>query len=258
MIGMNTPIIISNTKSYITNIKSFYTLQENIWDKLDKEKYKYHVALPSSLINIVKRENWSGFEVGAQNLETHQEGAHTGSNNIHNLISAGATFVILGHSEIRANNIETSDIISYKVDMSLKNKLNVVLCIGESVRDPDLENKDYLDDIKKMLKDSLHAVDKKLVNGLIIAYEPIWAIGSSNAANPLQVLEVCVSIRRLLSQMFGIDNAKYIKVIYGGSVDASNARDFITHGSCDGVLVGKASMDAEEFAGIVNNIYKED
>jgi triosephosphate isomerase (TIM) len=255
---MNTPIIISNTKSYITNLKNFYSLHENVWSKLEKEKYKYYVALPSSLINMVKKEEFLGFEVGAQNLETYEDGAHTGSNNVANLLDAGADFVILGHSEIRANNIETSDIISQKVHISLKNKLRVILCVGENERQADDLNSDYLEVIRKMLKDSLHGVDKKLVNNLIVAYEPVWAIGSASAANPLLVLEVNIMIRRTLSQMFGLDNAKYIKLIYGGSVDSSNARDYITHGTSDGVLVGKASMDAGEFSGIINNIYKEE
>ncbi len=255
---MNNPIIIANTKSYITNLKSFYNLQENVWANLTKEKYRYSVALPSSLINLVKREEFVAFDVGAQNLEAVDAGAYTGANNINNLISAGAEFVILGHSEIRANNIETSDVIASKVYVALNNKMKVVLCVGESTRNGEDVNAEYLDEIKKMLKDSLRSVDKKLVHNLIIAYEPVWAIGAANAANPLIVLEVCICMRRMLSQMFGLDNAKHIKIIYGGSVDASNARDFITHGSCDGVLVGRASMDALEFAGIVNNIYNED
>lgn len=97
---------------------------------------------------------------------------------------------------------------------------------------------------------------KKYSEYITVAYEPVWAIGAPRPASPDQVMEICIVIRRTLSEVFGLDFAKKIKIIYGGSVDDTNAKPFLDESTCDGVLVGRASMDAEKFSGIVNSLYK--
>jgi triosephosphate isomerase len=253
---MNTPIIISNTKSYITNLKDFYKLQNDIWKNLKKENYKYHVAVPSSLVTLISRENYKAFTVGGQNYSAVENGAHTGCDTVENIKEAGAKFVILGHSEVRAGG-DTSESISEKVNLALSSNIYTVLCVGEksrTVQDEKYED-GYIDELINMLTSSLKGVNKNKTEKLIIAYEPVWAIGSNLPASPDVVMQTVVLIRRELAKVFGIEAAKKIKIIYGGSVDEDNAKDYIRNATCDGVLVGRASMNAKVFANIVNNIY---
>jgi triosephosphate isomerase len=253
---MNTPIIISNTKSYIVNLKDFYKLQNDIWKNLKKENYKYHVAVPSSLITLISRESYKAFTVGAQNYGALENGAHTGCDTVENIKESGAKFVILGHSEVRAGG-DTSESISEKVNLALNSNIYAVLCVGEksrTVQDEKYED-GYIDELIKMLTSSLKGINKNKTDKLIIAYEPVWAIGSNLPASPDVVMQTVVLIRRELAKVFGIEAAKKIKIIYGGSVDEDNAKDYIRNATCDGVLVGRASMNAKVFANIVNNIY---
>jgi triosephosphate isomerase len=253
---INTPIIISNTKAYIKSIKDFYKLQNEIWINLEKETYKYYVAVPSSLISLIKREEYKAFDVGAQNYSASENGAHTGTDTLSNVLEAGVEFLILGHSEVRERG-ESSFEISKKVSESLYSKTKTVLCIGEKERKiiSDKHEYTFADEIIKMLNDSLTSVNKNDVHNLVIAYEPVWAIGSNTPATPSIVMEAVIIIRRELSRKFGIDAAKKIKIIYGGSVDDTNAVEYIKGATCDGVLVGRSSTDAKVFAKLINNIY---
>lgn len=253
---MNTPIIISNTKTYVKSLKDFYKLQDSIWSHLNKENYKYYVAVSNSLISSIKREEYKAFEIGSQNYEAFENGAHTGSDTLSNILEAGAKFVILGHSEVRDRG-EDSFLISKKVSESLALSIKTVLCVGEKERgiNGDKYESDFASEIIKMLSESLSSVNKNDVHNLIIAYEPVWAIGASNGATPTVVMEAVIIIRRELAKKFGIDAAKKIKIIYGGSVDENNASDYIKQSTCDGVLVGRASTDAKVFAKLINNIY---
>lgn len=253
---MNTPIIISNTKTYIKTLKDFYKLQNEIWNNLEKENYKYYVAVPNSLISTISKEEYKAFETGSQNYVATENGAHTGSDTLVNILEAGAKFVILGHSEVRAAG-EDSFVISQKVSSSLSSNIKTVLCVGEKERHilGDKYESDFAAEIIKMLLESLTSVNKNDVHNLIIAYEPVWAIGASIPATPSIVIEAVIIIRRELAKKFGIDAAKKIKIIYGGSVDEINAVDYIKQATCDGVLVGRASTDAKVFAKLINNLY---
>ena len=246
----NKPLIIANTKAYITSLRDFYKLQDKIWLKLDKENYKYYCAVPSPLISSISKEEYNAIVVGAQNFETVELGAHTGSSTFENILEAGARFVILGHSEVRKNG-ETDILINEKVKKSLNKKTLTILCLGESERN---ENNDYVDIIKDQLKKCLSHIDKNETHNLVVAYEPLWAIGAAISATSEEAQEAIIIIRRTLVDMFGIDNAKKIKVVYGGAVDDNNAKRFITDATADGVLVGRACMDADKFASIVNSL----
>ena len=248
------PLIIANTKSYIANLKSFYKLQDSIWQKLEKENYTYMCAVPSSLIYKIEKEEYRAFTVGAQNFETTENGAFTGANTFENILEAGARFVIVGHSETREMS-DNDDLINLKVRKTISNNFTTILCVGEKERVGDVE---YVDFIKNQLKQDLKNIDKNYISKLIIAYEPLWAIGAAKAATSDEAQEAIIIIRRTLVDMFGIDNAKKVKVIYGGSVDADNAKRFVSEATADGVLVGRACMDANKFAGIVNSLNSND
>ncbi len=248
---MQTPIIIANLKCNPSNIKELFKLQDNIWNKLNKEKYKYYLATPAIYIRELAKEKYKAFDLGVQNIDQVEDGAYTGETSLSQALDAEVRFCILGHSEVRARG-ETSLEISKKVNETLRANLATVLCVGEKSRA--LEN--YLDEIKSMLVDSLQNIDRRYIESLVIAYEPLWAIGAARAANVDDCLEATIQIRRTLVDLFGISNAKKIKVLYGGSVDEINASSFLRLGGVDGVLVGRASLDADKFANIVNSIYE--
>jgi triosephosphate isomerase (TIM) len=252
----NSPIIIANTKAYIDSLKNFYTLQENIWQQIKKENYKYYIALPAPLINIIHKENYKGFTVGAQNFDLNNIGPYTSQVTLQNIIEAGAKFVILGHSEVRTFG-EADEDINKKIKNALHyNNILTVLCIGEKSREGDV-NGEYIEEVKKSLEKCLEKVDKNSLEKLIIAYEPVWAIGGNSAASSYDVQEIVILIRRTLVEKFGIDYAKRVKIIYGGSVDEDNAKSFLENATVDGVLVGRACMQAEKFAKIVNSLYED-
>ena len=243
----NKPLIIGNTKSYITSLKDFYKLQDTIWSKLNKESYKYYLAVPSSIISQIKSEQYNAFIVGAQNFEAVENGASTGANTLDNIIEAGANFIIVGHSETRQMS-DSDDLINLKIKKSLSKNLMTILCVGEKERG----NFDYSEFIKTQIKKDLHNINKENVDKLVIAYEPLWAIGAAISATSEEAQEAIIIIRRTLVDIFGIDSAKKIKVIYGGSVDECNAKRFVDEATADGVLVGRACMDAEKWGDIVN------
>lgn len=249
--SMQTPIIIANLKCNPSNIKELFKLQDSIWNKLNKDKYKYYLATPNIFLSQLNKEKYKAFDIGVQNIDNIEGGAYTGQMSIAQALSAEVKFCLLGHSEVRGRG-ETSLEISKKINETLRAGLYSVLCVGEKSRT--LES--YLDEIKNMLVASLENIDRRYVENLIIAYEPLWAIGAARSATVDDCLEATIQIRRTLVDLFGISNAKKIKVLYGGSVDEVNAANFVRLGGVDGVLVGRASLDANKFATIVNSIYE--
>lgn len=188
--------------------------------------------------------------LGAQDTWIEQEGAYTGEVSPAQLLSVGATYVIVGHSERRALG-ETDELVNKKVLAALKAGMIVVLCVGEHTRDLDGE---YLKYIEAQLTKNLHGVAKKDLKNLVIAYEPIWAIGKNalRAASPDDALEVSIFIKRTLSDLYG-KGSETVQILYGGSVDAKNANDFLAKSNVHGLLVGRASLDSKIFGTILQN-----
>ena len=186
--------------------------------------------------------------LGAQNSWLENEGAYTGEISPAQLASMGVLYTIIGHSERRAIG-ETDELINKKVIGGLKAGLTVVLCVGERVRDMDGE---YLKFIQAQLVADLAGVTKKDLAKLVIAYEPIWAIGKNalRAASPEDALEVSIFIKRTLADLYG-KSGEAVLILYGGSVDAKNSAEFLAKSNIDGLLVGRASLDAKVFGSIL-------
>lgn len=191
--------------------------------------------------------------VGAQNAWHENEGAFTGEVSTEMIKSIGAQYVILGHSERRAMG-ETDELINKKVLAAIKSELTVVLCVGERERDQDGV---YMKFISEQLKRALSGVQKKDVTKIVIAYEPIWAIGkhAAHAASPDDALEVSILIKKTLTDLYGKD-ASVISILYGGSVDEKNAWEFLIKSQVDGLLVGRASLDSKVFSEILMSAEK--
>lgn len=191
--------------------------------------------------------------LGAQNVWTENEGAYTGEISPTMLTSLGLGYVIIGHSERRAMG-ETDELVNKKVLAGVKAGLTVVLCVGESERDLDGE---YMKYIAGQLKIALHGIQKKDLAQIVIAYEPIWAIGKHalRAASTDDALEVSILIKKTLADLYGKDGA-VVSILYGGSVDAKNAWEFLLKSQVDGLLVGRASLDPKVFGEILMSAEK--
>ncbi len=214
------PLIIANWKCNPKTIKE----AKRIFSKTSRNVV---VCPPFSFIPLLK-----GLSLGAQNCFYEESGPYTGEVSPSMLKSLGCKYVIVGHSERRRHFKENNDIINKKVRLVLKNKMTPVLCVGETLK----EKKRRKSVLRKQLESGLKGVDSKKI---IIAYEPVWAIGTSNPCSPEEALKVRLFISSLFSS----------KVLYGGSVNSSNAKDYLDF---DGLLVGGASLKPEEITKIAN------
>lgn len=191
--------------------------------------------------------------LGAQNAWIENDGAYTGEVSPAMLASLKLSYVIIGHSERRAMG-EEDEIVNKKVIAAVKAGLTVVLCVGERERDADGE---YLKHIAAQVKIALKGVQKKDLAKVIIAYEPVWAIGKSaaRAASTDDALEAAILIKRTVVDMYGKDGS-LIPILYGGSVDAKNAWEFLLKSHIDGLLVGRASLNPKIFGEILKSAEK--
>jgi len=188
----------------------------------------------------------TSIKLGAQNLYYEEKGAYTGE--ISPLMLAElCEFVIIGHSERRQYFKETGEIVNKKVRAALRVKLKPILCIGESLEENEAGRTEAV--IARQLRSSLAGID--FADGLIIAYEPIWAIGTGRAATGEQANETIGFIRQNIARLYNRDIAQEMRILYGGSVTADNAAEFVNQPEIDGALVGGASLKATEFLSIV-------
>ena len=187
--------------------------------------------------------------IGAQDCFIGDVGPYTGEISAGMLKSIGVHYVILGHSERRAMG-EVDEVIREKVKSALQHKLKVVLCVGERARN---ETPEFLSVIKQQLAADLSGLGKNYLKNLIVAYEPIWAIGKGaiRPASAEDVTEVSIFIKKILTEIFGREVGIKIPIIYGGSVDEKNCREFLHNGGIDGFLVGRASLEPKKFVGII-------
>lgn len=191
---------------------------------------------------------------GAQDVFFRKEGSHTGEISTEMLKSFKVRFVITGHSERRALG-ENNQMVLEKTKLSLKEGFHTVLCIGEPDRDV---HGNYLHFIKEQIMESLQSVTKPLTKKLIVAYEPIWAIGKGKKAiTPDELHRMTLYIKKVLIDKYGTKIGSQIPILYGGSVNSENAKSIITEGEVDGLLVGRASLNPYEFSKIINNINKK-
>ncbi len=187
--------------------------------------------------------------LGAQDVFWKEKGSFTGEISPAMLKSLSASHVIVGHSERRALG-EDNSAISRKVSAALSGGLKAILCVGEKER---ADEASHLNFVAGQIKESLAGVSAKSADGIIIAYEPVWAIGedSKGPALPEDALEMSIFIKKVLTEIFGKKKADLAPILYGGSVDSGNARDFLEKGGMDGLLVGRESLNPKGFGDIL-------
>ncbi|HEY3250609.1 MAG TPA: triose-phosphate isomerase [Ignavibacteria bacterium] len=204
----------------------------------------------TSLEAVNKKINTSGIKLGAQNMHYESQGAFTGEISAGMLKSCGAEYVIIGHSERRKYFNETNAIVNKKVLTALDEGLKPIVCIGETLQ----EREDKITEavIEEQLKTCLGHVSEEQMKGLVIAYEPVWAIGTGKNATPHQAESVHNFIRKKLKKMYTEDVSEKTRIIYGGSITSENAKDLFAPDTINGGLVGGASLEVQSFIEIIN------
>lgn len=246
-----TPLIAGNWKMYKTGSQSVETASKLAELYADEQKVEAMIA-PTflSLPLVCETLKTSHIKVGSQNLFYEDEGAYTGEVSANMIKSAGAEYAIIGHSERRQYFGETDDSVRKKIKSAIAADLKPILCIGETLGQRD-EGKTFLV-LDKQVSDGLKDFGPHELKDLVVAYEPVWAIGTGKTANTDQVNEVHKYLRSLLTNLFSADFSNQIRILYGGSVKPENAKDLMSIEDVDGALVGGASLDAETFFNIIN------
>ena len=200
--------------------------------------------------NAVKATKGAKIAVGAQNMHFEASGAYTGEISADMLTELGVKYVIIGHSERRQYFAETDETVNRKVHAALKAGLRPIVCVGETLAQRDLGI--TIEHIRLQVKSALSGVDATNIKRIVIAYEPIWAIGTGRTATADQAEEVCGAIRDCIREMYGARVARSVTIQYGGSMNASNAAELLSKPNVDGGLIGGASLKPADFATIVN------
>lgn len=203
------------------------------------------VCIPA-VVEAVKGTN---IQVGAQNMHFEEKGAYTGEVSAKMLTELGVKYVIIGHSERRQYFAETDETVNKKVIAALENDLFPIVCVGESLEQR--ESGTTNDVVTKQVKAAFKSVSSDKAKKIIIAYEPIWAIGTGKTATSEQANEVCKLIRNTIKELYDENVSNEIIIQYGGSMNAKNASDLLAQSDIDGGLIGGASLKAQDFAKIV-------
>lgn len=246
---MAKPLIVGNWKLYINSLVEAKKLLSALDKKLPKKSSALIVVCPQVPLAIALKVGYRGRRIafGAQDAFFESEGAHTGEASPHAFAEGGIEYVILGHSEQRALG-ETNEIVAKKAATALREKLKPIICVGERERDT---NGLYLNEFRKDIFESLSRLEATDASKIVVAYEPVWAIGGEETPEARTILETSVFIRKTLAEMWGRDAAFKVRIIYGGSVNAANAPLLVKEAKVSGVLVGHHSTDADSFATIV-------
>ena len=192
----------------------------------------------------------TNIEVIAQNMHFAEKGAYTGEVSTSMLTSVGISTVILGHSERRAYFNESDELLAKKTDAALENGMDVIFCFGEELADRKSGNHEQI--VEGQIKNALFHLEASQFKHLILAYEPVWAIGTGETASPEQAQEMHAFIRRTLSETYGEEVANSMSILYGGSVKPSNAKEIFSKPDVDGGLIGGAALNAGDFFAIAN------
>ena len=211
------------------------------------------VAPPfTALAAVEERIRRSCISLAGQNIGPEPEGARTGEISAAMLKDAGCRFVILGHSERRKHFFETDAFISRKIGVALASGLGVIFCVGESLEERESEHTRQV--IEHQLSEGLNGLDVRQFEGLVIAYEPVWAIGTGRTATPEQAQHVHRIIRDWARQAFGESSAENVRILYGGSVTPKTSGPLTVQPDIDGLLVGGASLKSDSFYDIICSI----
>ncbi|GAB3882586.1 triose-phosphate isomerase [Terrabacter terrigena] len=249
------PLMAGNWKMNLDHLQATHLVQKLDWTlrdaKHDHSAVEVAVLPPFTALRSVQtlvEGDKLDLRYGAQDLSPHTSGAYTGDISGAFLAKLGCTYVTIGHSERREGHGETDEVVNAKVKAAYTHGLTPILCCGEAL-DVRKEGR-QVEHVVAQLRADLDGVTKEQAATVVIAYEPIWAIGTGEVATPDDAQEVCAAIRTLLAELYSGDVADGVRVLYGGSVKAANVAAIMAQEDVDGALVGGASIDPAEFAAI--------
>lgn len=203
----------------------------------------------TSLVTAVEKAKGTNIHVGAENVHYEASGAYTGEISADMLKDLGVEYVIVGHSERRQYFAETDQTVNLRAKAALNAGLKTIICVGETLEQREANITTEV--IRMQVKLALQGISRSHVDNIIIAYEPIWAIGTGKTASAVQAQEVCLAIRQVLSEIYSVSVAEAMSILYGGSMNAGNCESLVKQRDVDGGLIGGASLKAADFGIIV-------
>ena len=246
-----TPLMAGNWKMHLNHLEAIALVQKLAFSLTPKDLDAVEcVVLPPfvdlrSVQTLVDGDRLA-IRYGAQDLSAHDSGAHTGDVSGSMLAKLGCSYVVVGHSERRQHHAETDEVVNAKVHAALRHGLTPILCVGEGEGVRELNGQ--VDHTVDQVCAALAGVSAEQAASVVVAYEPVWAIGTGKVATPDDAQEVCGEVRLTLERLYSRELADAARVLYGGSVKASNVASLMAQPDVDGALVGGASLDADEFA----------
>ena len=249
------PLMAGNWKMNLNHQEAVVLVQKLAWTLADK-KHDYGrvevVVVPPytdirSVQTLVDGDRLS-IRYGAQDVSTEESGAFTGEISASMLAKLGCSYVVVGHSERREHHAETDEVVNAKAHKALAAGMTPIVCVGEGLEVR--QAGEHVPHTMAQVEGSLAGFTAEQVEGLVVAYEPVWAIGTGEVATPQDAQEVCQAIRGQVREAFGDAAADGVRILYGGSVKASNVAGIMAEADVDGCLVGGASLQADEFGGI--------
>jgi len=250
---MRQKIVAGNWKMH-KNAEETEDLLNELIDKLPNDIEGQIIVAPTfvNLASAVDHLEFTNIGVAAQNMHQNESGAYTGEISADMLKSIGVNIVILGHSERRAYFHETDTLLAQKVTTALKHDMTVIFCFGEELKDR--QNNQHFNIVENQLRNGLFHIENKDWEQIILAYEPVWAIGTGETASPEQAQEMHEFIRETVRKRYGSDVAEDVSILYGGSVKPENAKEIFSKPDVDGGLIGGAALKAADFAAIASAI----
>jgi triosephosphate isomerase (TIM) len=250
-----TPLMAGNWKMNLTHSEAVVLVQKLAWSLADKKhdftRVEVAVLPPYTDLRSVQTlvdGDQLGIRYGAQDVSVHDDGAYTGDISARMLARLGCSYVVVGHSERRQHHGEDDALVNAKARKALAAGMTPIVCVGEG-----LEVRQAGEQVTHTLAQvdgSLDGISAEDVAGLVVAYEPVWAIGTGEVATPADAQEVCAAIRDRIGQTSGAAAGQAVRILYGGSVKAANVAGVMATADVDGCLVGGASLQADEFGGI--------
>ena len=250
---MRKPLMAGNWKMNLNHLEAIAVAQKLVYSLADKDYDEVDVAIIPPFTDIRSIQTMVDgdrlrLQYGAQDLSPEASGAFTGDISGSMLAKLGCTFVVIGHSERRAIHHEDDALINRKIRAALTNELTPIFCVGEDL--PVRESGAHVSHVIRQVRTGLAGFHKPELKKIVIAYEPVWAIGTGKSATPEDAQEVCAAIREEIEQIGSAEIAANMRILYGGSVKSSNIAEIMKQADVDGALIGGASLDPEELAKI--------
>lgn len=249
---MRKKIVAGNWKMN-NNATQTQTLINELISKLPSSTQAEVLIAPSfvNLASAIALTQNSLIEVAAQNMHFAKNGAYTGEISAEMLLSIGVKTIILGHSERREYFNETDEALAKKVDTAIENNIRVIFCIGEKLAERKAEK--HFEVVKEQIQKGLFHLSAENWKNIVLAYEPVWAIGTGETASPEQAQEIHAFIRKTIADAYGKEVADSVSILYGGSCNPKNAKEIFAKEDVDGGLIGGASLNADDFIGVITS-----